>query len=444
MSPQRLREAHAHIASHGQALTMPSLDAATSVHDMLEIVRANVRSILRGQWLRLVGARIEGWSTPGKGPSGWPTIEELDRITGDVPCAAMSFDHHMVMCNSAALAAARIDQHSSPPPGGVIARKASGMPNGLLLETAAWSAWSCAPEPSPAERREHVIAALNDLASHGYVEVHEMLAQPWLGPLLAELSDACALPLKVWLYAPMDQIHALSSTPPAWTRDDVVLAGGKIFVDGTLNSRTAWMLEPFRSPQEGLPTGKIVTTPQGIKEALTACELRGIGLAAHAIGDAAVRAVLDAAEAVITPQERDQRRCASGIVGVRRAEPSTLPAVRVEHAEIIDRADVPRFSALGVVASVQPCHLLADIEALGRYLPHRLDRVLPLRELIEHGARPGEGLWFGSDTPIVRPHPEDSIQAAIERRRKTMPQHQAIGWDQRLTHTQAWRCFAAD
>jgi hypothetical protein len=160
-------------------------------------------------------------------------------------------------------------------------------------------------------------------------------------------------------------------------------------------------------------------TPAQIEDAVRACDAFALPIAAHAIGDASVRAVLDAIERV-RPKARGQR---------------------IEHAELIDSADVPRFADLGVICSVQPCHLLADIEALTRLLPHRLDRVLPLRELIDAGCAPGELLWFGSDTPIVRPDPEDSIQAATCRRRAGAPDSEAISPEQAITPPQAWSCF---
>ena len=120
-----------------------------------------------------------------------------------------------------------------------------------------------------------------------------------------------------------------------------------------------------------------------------------------------------------------------------------VPGVlRIEHAELVDEADVGRFAALGVVASVQPCHLLADIEALRRLLPHRLGRVLPLRELAAAGCRPGDLMWFGSDTPIVRPDAEDSIQAAVHRRRVGMGEGEAIAIEQAIAEPEAWDAFA--
>jgi predicted amidohydrolase YtcJ len=150
------------------------------------------------------------------------------------------------------------------------------------------------------------------------------------------------------------------------------------------------------------------------------CDRLGLPVAAHAIGDGAVRAVLDAIEAV---------------------RPRT-PGFRIEHAEIIDEADIPRFARLGVLCSPQPCHLLADVEALRRYLPHRLDRVLPLRELIDAGCTPGRRLLFGSDVPIVRADPEDGILAATKRRRADMHPSQAIAPAQAITEPEAWACFA--
>ncbi|MEL7484376.1 MAG: amidohydrolase family protein, partial [Planctomycetota bacterium] len=136
------------------------------------------------------------------------------------------------------------------------------------------------------------------------------------------------------------------------------------------------------------------------------------------LGDGAVCAVLDAVERVRPPRWM----------------------VRIEHAEVIDAADVPRFAELGVIASVQPCHLLVDIEALGRALPDRVDRVLPLRELIDSGLEPGQTLLFGSDAPIVRPDPEDSIRAAVHRSR---PDSVAIAPDQAISESEAWSCFDA-
>lgn len=159
-----------------------------------------------------------------------------------------------------------------------------------------------------------------------------------------------------------------------------------------------------------------------IAEAIRAADRLGVPIAAHAIGDAAVRAVLDALEQV-RPAARGHR---------------------IEHAELIDHADIPRIvrlrDELGLTISVQPCHLLTDIEALERALPDRLGRVLPLRELLDAGLMPGRDLLFGSDVPIVRPHPQDSLRAAIHRSREDSA---AIAPEQAISEQEAWACFGA-
>jgi len=313
---------------------------------------------------------------------------------------------------------------------GRIELDAAGRPTGLLLEHAAGRMWGAVPPPSAAERVEHVAAALNHLSELGFAEVHDLKSESWLGPVLAQLEHEGRLPCRVKLFPLVENLSGVAAGQHNWVSESVQLGGGKVFTDGTLNSRTAWMLRPYADwPSErpadqacGLP----MMSPDEIEQAVRTCDALGLPLAAHAIGDAAVRAVLDAIE---------------------RVQPSTCgsPSIshRIEHAELIDAADVPRFARLGVVCSVQPCHLLTDIEAIHRAVPDRLDRVLPLRELINSGLEPGAGLIFGSDIPIVRADPEDSILAATTRRRADMPESEAISSTQSLSGHEAWQCFQA-
>jgi predicted amidohydrolase YtcJ len=265
------------------------------------------------------------------------------------------------------------------------------------------------------------------LRAMGYTEVHDLLSQEWLGPILADLDRNDELPVdRILLYPNVTKLSALISTRFRWESDRVKLAGGKLFADGTLNSRTALMLSPYANPLPGLPRGQAMATPSDIDDALSLTSSLGLQLAVHTIGDAAVRLMLDRYEHHLI------------------TAPSA--SLRLEHCELIDEADVPRFAKLNVVCSVQPCHLLADIPVLTRQLPHRLDRVLPLRELIDSGCRPadpdGSGLlWFGSDVPIVRANPEDSIQAAVHRRPLDAAETDAVGWSQRITQDEALAAF---
>jgi predicted amidohydrolase YtcJ len=332
----------------------------------------------------------------------------------------MSFDHHAVVVNTMALHASRVLE--SAPKGGVVCRDGSGAPTGELLETAAYQAWNTAPEPTAQQWKTLIPAALQDLARHGFTEVHDLFAPAWLGPLLADMDHRGELSMDIRLFAPLDTIHEEAERARSYTTPRVKLAGAKVFADGTLNSRTAWMLHPYADPLPGMLTGKVVAPPEAIRAAIERTAHLDLGLAVHAIGDGAVRAVLDAA----------QSAAKAGI---------PVNNLRIEHCELIDEADVPRFARLGVTASIQPCHLLADIEALRRHVPHRLDRVLPLRDLIDSGLTPGKTLLFGSDTPVVRPDPQDSIQAAVHRRRAQTSSDQQIAPAHAITEAEAWACF---
>lgn len=391
----------------------------------LDSAERGERATVPSGWVLAFGARTESWTD-----RRWPTRRELDAVIPDRACAVMSFDHHAVLGNTRALVLAGISDRTPDPAGGIVVREPrTGEPTGLLLESAAHAVWNAAPEPSEADRRAQVCAALHDLGTHGFTEVHDLLSPDWLGPLLAEMCDRGELSMRVELYPAVSKLARAADGAGEWRRDRVALGGGKLFADGTLNSRTAWMLAPYADPLPGLPCGKAIATREEIVSALRLTESLGLPLATHAIGDAAVRAVLDAIETV---------------AGERRSRPggrSGRLRHRIEHAELIDASDTVRFARLGVVASVQPCHLLTDIEALTRSLPDRLSRVLPLRALIDDGCAPGDLLVFGSDTPIVRPNPDDSVLAATERRRAGLAESEAVALEQRITPAEAWCAF---
>lgn len=424
-----MREHHAHIAAYGQSLALPNLADCGSLSECLDRVRDAAAEVRAGGWVRMLGARIESWPE-----RRWPTLLELDRAASHRSCVIMSFDHHAAAANTSAMRAGGIRAGQPVPPKGVVCVDADGAATGLLLEHAAYKVWEAAPEPSRDEVRGHVLAGLTALKALGYTEVHDMHSQEWLGPVLAGLERAGELPVdRVLLYPNVTKLEGAHALRARWESDRVVLAGGKLFADGTLNSRTALMLAPYKEPLEGLPQGQMMATPAEVSRALELTMSLGLHLAVHAIGDGAVRMVLDAIEK-------------NGTGFPAHASGDSQQRHRIEHCELIDEQDVPRFAKLKVVCSVQPCHLLTDIDVLTRQLPHRLDRVLPLRELIDAGCTPagadGTGLlWFGSDVPIVRAEPRDSIQAAVRRRREGMGEGEAIARGQAITESEALKCF---
>ena len=408
---------------------MLSLEGCASIADALDRVAARAAAMAGGPkdaWLQVHSARPEGWSE-----RHWMSRAELDRITGARPTLVMSFDHHAVFANSAALAAAGITRSTPDPVGGVIERVASGPeagePTGLLLEAAAFSTWAVAPDPPQSQREEQILAALDHLAALGFGEMHDLASPRWLGPLLSKLERERRLQMRIGLYALLEDIEPMAADRHAWESPVLRLLGGKVFTDGTLNSRTAWVLERYAQSPPDLTHGKPLMTPRQITDAAEKCLRLNLGLAMHAIGDGAVRACLDGIASIPS--------------SLRLAASSSLP-LRIEHAELIAPTDIPRFAELGVVASVQPCHLLADIEALRRAVPGQLDRVMPWKSLLRSGLVPGETLLFGSDVPIVRANAEDSVQAAVARRRPEMPEREAIRMSESIDETTAWACFA--
>ncbi|MEX0876288.1 MAG: amidohydrolase family protein [Phycisphaerales bacterium] len=414
--PANLREAHAHLFQLGRSLSMVDLSGCTDRQEMIGLIAERAKTLGGDEWVLAHGARPDGWADPR-----WPKRTELDHAGGGRAVVAWCFDYHAMVASSAALAHAGIDAGTSVDSGRVELDD-DGEPTGLLIEHAALKMWDAVPEPEPAKRAGLVRQACGHLAAMGFVEVHDLKAQPWLGGVLRDLVASGEVSMRFTLFPLMDDLTETIRASDGWRGDAVTLGGGKIFVDGTLSSRTAWMLSPFADGHRETPCGTPMMTHDGIETALLECRALGLPVAAHAIGDAAVRAVLDAVERTGTAHS----------------------GCRIEHAEVIDPADVPRFKELGVTASLQPCHLLADIEALGRAIPDRLDRVLPIRDLMASGLEPGVDLLFGSDVPIVRADPDDSIRAAVSRRREGMDASEAINPDQAILEGEAWACFAAD
>ena len=418
-----MRDAHLHLYQYARSLEMLDLSSCGSAGEMLDSVAQAYRGCTGGL-LIADKARPEAFE-----PSGWPCLADLDSATGgDVLFCGWCFDYHALMANSAALLHTGINADEPDPEGGIVGRNADGSLNGVLYEKAAMRLWASLPDPDRARAGELIERGIDALRGLGIACVHDLKAQPWLGGVLASLDERGVLDgFSIRLWPLLEDLDAVLGTRKQWERDSIRLGGAKVFVDGTLNSRTAWMLHDYADvgadvgADGGHPRGMVMMSPGQIRDAVRRCDELGVPLAAHAIGDAAVRAVLDAIEEV---------------------RPQT-PGFRIEHAELVDESDVGRFAVLGVICSVQPCHLLYDMEALRRGVPGRLDRVLPLRSLIDAGCEPGGLLLFGSDAPIVRPDPGDSLRGAVERRRAGMEAGEAIGLGQAIADDEAMACFGS-
>ena len=393
--PTGWRDAHLHLGAHGESLQAVNLADCASSTEALDRIAARAQSAQPDEWITAVAARIDGWAD-----RRWPTHDEIHAAAAGRPAIIRNIDIHSGAASTRVLELARISRDTPDPPGGRIDRDARGNPTGLLVEKAWRLIDAHLPSLTPEQHAQRVKLAAHDLAARGFTEVHDMWTELPLARAIRAVERAGDLPLRVKISPLHTQMRECLADEAFKPSDQVTLAGIKIFTDGAINSRTAHMLEPYADPDPTHPRGAEILTEDQIAQAVADADAAGLPIIAHAIGDAAVRSVLNAIE---------------------RVKPRT-PGQRLEHAQFVDEADVPRFAELSVIASMQPCHLLPDIEPMQRLLPHRLHRAFPIRDLVESakaaGRDPAELIWFGSDAPVVPPSINDNLQAAIRRKRE--------------------------
>lgn len=392
-------DAHVHLTLHGLALRRLNLAGISEVDEVAARVRAVAAEQEAGRWVlgsAFVAQRL-----------GVPNLHRdvLDAAAPAHPVLLRSQDHHGAWVNGEALRRAGIHAGTPDPPGGTIVRDDDGAPTGYLLERAVERVLEVVPAPAEAELRAALEEAGRDLAGYGVGTVHHMAYEPpdhWRALALAASRDA--FPLRVWACVPQQEIEAAARLGLATGQGGgrFTVGGAKFFVDGALGSLTGWMLEPYGGSDD---RGLVLDGPEVLRERMPAAIRAGLAPVAHAIGDAANRAVLDVLEV-----EADAWRAA----GLRP---------RVEHAQHVHPDDVRRLGGLGLVASMQPLHLTFDAPTIHGPLADREERAYPLRALREAGAV----IALGSDTPVAPPGVLAGMAAAVTRRgedgSRVSPQH---------------------
>jgi len=391
-----LNDAHTHFPTWALAQTEVRLDGCSTLDETVERIRGTQAG--HGGWIRGYGWRSGDWS-----PQREPTKCDLDAVTGEVPAAMIAKDYHSLWVNSAALARASGDLEVE---GGVVERDASGEPTGVLREEAAWQ-FKARYMVVPDEEYLGAMRAGMKLANaRGVTAVHDK--DGWLGAirLWQKLGEAGSLTLRVWQSFPHEQVDALHALGIRSCFGNPMLKAGylKVFMDGTLGSQTAWMLDG---------SGVQITTGAELVEIVRRGVAAGFPVAVHAIGDGANRAALDAFE---------ETRDAWGPQGLRP---------RIEHAQCVSTDDLPRFASLGVACSVQFSHATSDRDLAEQYWGDRLDGVYAFRTLLESGAV----LVNGSDAPIEELDPLAGIRAAL---RRTMDDREAWRPQESLSLEQAF------
>jgi predicted amidohydrolase YtcJ len=386
-----LHDAHLHLGWLAQRRLGVDLEGARSRAEALARIRRFAERLPRGSWVLGRGWYNDAWSEPGF-PSRW----DLDEAAGGRPALMVRKDGHSAWVSSAALAAAGIANGTPDPEGGVIDRDAEGEPCGILRESAIEMVRRVMPEPSEAALDQGLLSALHDLARRGLTSVQSMDRASDFAALQRLHRDG-RLPIRVIYNLPYADLgHAVRlGIRSGWGDDRLRIWGVKAFLDGSLGSRTAEMLDGSGVPT--LEQGEAV-------ELARRCAQAGLNVVWHAIGDRAVRRALDALEP---------------LAGAHR-----FWRPRIEHAQCVDPADMPRFKSAGVIASMQPIHAVSDRELADREWGTRTSYAYAWRALLRAGAR----LAFGSDAPVETADPLAGIDAATGWRRRA-------GWHPELAIT---------
>ncbi len=403
-------DAHTHIAEAGLLKLSVDLTGSRSLTEMKERIAAAARSAPPGHWLQGGGWDHTLWA--GKQT---PTRADLDPVTGDHPAAFSRVDGHILVANSAALKAAGITAKTPDPQGGKIDKDAGGQPTGIIRDLAMNSIFKVVPLPTHDERKRALSLALADAAQHGVTSVQDN--SPWDDFLvLEELECEDHLPVRVseWL-AFNDPVDVLKQHRAAHPAKDRMLHTGMLkgFMDGSLGSRTAALNAPYSDDpgNSGLPYYKQPQLDAMTKERAAARFQIGF----HAIGDRAVGMALNAF-AVADPVWNSPDMRTTGDPSSGDAQTVNIDHIRerprIEHSQIVAPADFARYKQLGVIASMQPNHLLTDMAwAIQRIGPERARYAYAWKSFLDHGVP----LAFGTDYPVEPITPFRGIYSAVTR-----------------------------
>ena len=411
-----LIDAHGHVMGLGQSLIQLDLTGTKSLAELQQRLRDYAAANLMAPWILGRGWNQELWAD-----KRFPTAADLDAAVTDRPVWLERVDGHASVANSAGLKAAGVSATTKAPTGGRIERDQAGQPTGLFVDAATELVQRVVPKATPAQREQALLAAQELLLAQGLTAVADMgtTAEEWQS--MRRLYESGRLKVRIMAYAGgMESLGAIAPQgPTAWLHGDRLRLGGvKLYADGALGSRGAYLKQPYAdAPTRGLA----LLTPQQLKQQAGDAAGRGFQLAVHAIGDAANDMVLTAYEQLGSGQ------------GDRRW--------RVEHAQVVDTADLGRFARSKVIPSMQPVHQTSDrLMAEARLGPNRLGGAYAWQTLEKSGAR----LALGSDFPVEHPNPFHGLAAAVSR--QGLDNQPAGGWRprERLTFAQALSGFSRD
>jgi predicted amidohydrolase YtcJ len=422
-------DAHMHLAHAGQEKLSVNLVGAKTLDEFRERIRSKVETARPGEWI--VGA---GWDETLWPVKAVPTRWDLDEVSSGHPVYMDRVDGHIGVANTRALQLASITVASREPAGGKIDRDEAGTPNGILRETARDAVRAVIPKPTHEQRRQAIQLALADLASHGITSAQDNSSWEDV-QIYGELEKEGKLTARISEWLPFDDsIESLNRKRSFHPASDDMLHTGMLkgFMDGSLGSKTAALLEPYSDDprNSGLPQYEADKLNPMAKERV----LAGYQLGFHAIGDKGVQMALDAfAEAERAAKENK----------VKGADGGSDYRFRIEHAQVTTPQQILRFKELKVIASMQPSHLLTDMNwAESRLGPKRAAHSYAWDEFLKHGVV----LAFGTDYPVEPVTPFRGLYAAVSRQsenaKKSYYPEQKISIEQAITAYTTGSAFA--
>src|SRR5438105_9268862 len=392
-------DAHLHLASAGFEKLNVNLVGAKSLDEFRERLRARAQTAAPGEWITGGGWDETLWPVKAL-PSRW----DLDEVTKTHPVFLQRVDGHIAVANTRALQLAGITIASRDPAGGRIDRDESGAPNGILRETARDAVLAVIPKPNHDKRRQAIEGALQDAAQSGVTSMQDNSS--WEDfQIYEELEREGKLSARISEWLPFDaSLDELDAKRKAHSASDNMLHTGMLkgFMDGSLGSRTAALLEPYADDPKnsGLPQYDQAKLTEMAKQRV----LAGYQLGFHAIGDKGVQMALEA----YSEAEKDARE-----KKVKAVNGSDDYRLRIEHAQVTTPMQITRFEELKVIASMQPNHLLTDMYwAQARLGPKRAEHSYAWADFLKKGVT----LAFGTDYPVEPVTPFRGLYAAVTRK----------------------------
>ena len=414
-----LQDAHGHVAGLGSNLQTLDFRGTTSFEQVVARVRQRVVSTPDGQWIT-----GRGWDQNDWAETAWPTHELLSAVAPRHPVFLTRVDGHAAIVNRRAMELAGVTASTADPAGGRIIRDARGEPTGVLIDRAEHLVASRIPPITGAQLEARLLLADQELRRLGLTMVHDAGTDAATVAAYRRLVDAGQLKTRIYvmLRGPLPTLRPFFDSGPVTdgTNPRLLVRAIKVVADGALGSRGAAMLESY-SDEPGT-SGLLTTPPEEVYAQTLAAAKAGFQTGIHAIGDRGNRIAMDTFERV----ERE-------VPGARALRQ------RIEHAQILDAAEIPRFALLGIVASMQATHATSD-------MPWVQDRIGPARTA--EGAyrwqtliTSGVVLANGSDFPVEEANPMLGFYAAVTRQDPSG--RPPGGWmpEERLTRAQALRSF---